>query len=156
MSIVLNDDSLTVEKVVHIARAGEAVELDPAALERIKVCRAMLEEKLAARAVMYGTNTGIGEFAEIVLDDDQVEKFQKFLVYNHSAGIGEPAPLETVRAAIAGRINVHAHGHSGVPPEIPLTLVEMLNRDVTPVMCQNPRCSRGSLGRQLCSSESPM
>ncbi|MGO8684338.1 MAG: HAL/PAL/TAL family ammonia-lyase [Thermoleophilia bacterium] len=141
MSVILNGESLTVEKLVRIARAGEAVELDPAALERIKVCRAMVEEKLAAREVMYGTNTGIGEFSEIVLDDDQVEKFQKFLVYNHSAGIGEPAPLETVRAAMAGRINVHARGHSGVRPEIPLTLVEMLNRGVTPVMCQ-----KGSVG----------
>ncbi len=122
MSIILNGDSLTVEKAVRMARVGEAVELDAAALERIKVCGAMLEEKLAAREVMYGTNTGIGEFSEIVLDDEQVEKFQKFLVDNHSAGIGEPAPLETVRAAVAGRINVHAHGHSGVQPEIPLTL----------------------------------
>jgi histidine ammonia-lyase len=64
MPIRLDGSSLSVEKLVSIARHNEPVELDPAALERIMVCRAMLEEKLAAREVMYGTNTGIGEFSE--------------------------------------------------------------------------------------------
>ena len=139
--IILDGSSLTIERLVRIAREGESVELDTAALERIKVCRALLEEKLAAREIMYGTNTGIGEFSEIILSDDQVERFQRFLIYNHSAGIGEPAPQDAVRAAMAGRINVHARGHSGVRPEITQTLVEMLNRGVTPVVCQ-----KGSVG----------
>jgi histidine ammonia-lyase len=141
MSIVLDGTSLSIERLVRIARFNEPVELDPAALTRIKACRAMLEEKLAAHEIMYGTNTGIGEFSEVVLDDEQVRQFQRWLVYNHAAGIGDPAPIETVRAALAGRINVHAHGNSGCRPEITLTLVEMLNRGVTPVVCQ-----RGSVG----------
>ena len=72
MTIVLDGSNLTLEKLVRIAREGERVELAPEALERIKVCRAMLEEKLKAREIMYGTNTGIGEFSEIVLSDEQV------------------------------------------------------------------------------------
>src|SRR5512136_571251 len=149
MTIILNGSELTVEKLVAIARHGEKVELDPAALERIKVCRAMLEEKLAAHEIMYGTNTGIGEFSEKILSDEQVRDFQKYLVYNHAAGIGDPVPLEQVRAAMAGRINVHAHGNSGCRPEITLTLVEMLNKGVTPVVCQ-----KGSVG--ACGDLAPM
>jgi histidine ammonia-lyase len=141
MPIVLNGSSLTIEKLVAIARGNEKVQLDPAALERIKVCRAMLEEKLSNKEIMYGTNTGIGEFSEVLLSDEQVKEFQKYLIYNHAAGIGEPAPVEHVRAALAGRINVHAHGNSGCRLEITLTLVEMLNRGVTPVVCQ-----KGSVG----------
>jgi len=141
MTIPLDGSSLTIEKLVAIARNNEKVELAPAALERIKVCRLMLEEKLARKEVMYGTNTGIGEFSETMLNDEQVKEFQKYLIYNHAAGIGEPAPIEYVRAALAGRINVHAHGNSGCRPEITLTLVEMLNKGVTPVVCQ-----KGSVG----------
>ena len=141
MTITLSGSSLTIEKLVAIARNNEKVELAPEALERIKVCRAMLEEKLANKEVMYGTNTGIGEFSETMLNDEQVKEFQKYLIYNHAAGIGEPAPVEYVRAALAGRINVHAHGNSGCRPEITLTLVEMLNKGVTPVVCQ-----KGSVG----------
>jgi len=149
MSIVLDGSSLTIEKLVQIARHGEKVELHPGALERIKTCRAMLEEKIQAREIMYGVNTGIGEFSEIVLNDSQVKDFQKFLIYNHAAGIGEPASIEAVRGAMASRINVHARGKSGCRPEITQTLVEMLNRGVTPVVCQ-----KGSVG--ACGDLAPM
>ncbi len=141
MTITLDGSSLTIEKLVAIARGGEKVELAPEALERIKICRAMLEEKLANHETMYGTNTGIGEFSETLLTDDQVKEFQRYLVYNHAAGIGDPAPIEHVRAALAGRINVHAHGNSGCRPEITLTMVAMLNQGVTPVVC-----AKGSVG----------
>ncbi len=149
MTIVLDGSNLTLEKLVRIARHGEKVELHPDALGRIHACRAMLEEKLQAHEIMYGTNTGIGEFSEVVLDDEQVKQFQRYLIYNHAAGIGEPVPIEYVRAAMAGRINVHAHGNSGCRPEITLTLVEMLNKGVTPVVCQ-----KGSVG--ACGDLAPM
>ncbi|MBI4471168.1 MAG: aromatic amino acid lyase [Acidobacteria bacterium] len=141
MSVVLDGSSFTIERLVAIARFGEKVEVAPEALERIAACRRMLEDKLAKKEIMYGTNTGIGEFSERVLNDQQVKEFQRYLIYNHSAGIGDPAPLEEVRSALAGRINVHAHGKSGCRPEITLTLVEMLNKGVTPVVCQ-----KGSVG----------
>jgi histidine ammonia-lyase len=141
MTIVLEGAGLTLERLMRIARGRERVELHPQALERIRACRKMLEEKIQAHEIMYGVNTGIGEFSEIVLSDDQVREFQRYLIYNHAAGIGDPAPEEHVRAAIASRINVHAHGNSGCRPEITLTLVEMLNKGVTPVVCQ-----KGSVG----------
>jgi histidine ammonia-lyase len=141
MPITIDGSSLTVEKLVAIARNNERIELAPEALERIKICRAMLEDKLAKKEIMYGTNTGIGEFSEKILNHEQVKEFQKYLIYNHAAGIGDPAPIEHVRAALAGRINVHAHGNSGCRPEITLTYVEMLNKGVTPLVCQ-----KGSVG----------
>jgi histidine ammonia-lyase len=149
MTIVIDGTGLTVEKLTLIARQGERVELHPGALERIKACRAMLEEKIAAHEIMYGVNTGIGEFSERVLNDEQVKQFQKYLIYNHAAGIGEPCPIEHIRGAMAGRINVHAHGNSGCRSEITLTLVEMLNKGVTPVVCQ-----KGSVG--ACGDLAPM
>ena len=141
MSILLDGSGLSVEKLVRIARFGEKVELSPEALERIQTCRRMLEDKVRAHEIMYGVNTGIGEFSEVVLSDEQVQQFQRYLIYNHAAGIGEPAPIEYVRGAMASRINVHAHGNSGCRAEITQTLVEMLNRGLTPVVCQ-----KGSVG----------
>jgi len=149
MSVVLDGSSLTIDALVRIARHGEKVELHTKAVERIKICRAMLEDKLRAHEIMYGTNTGIGEFSEVVLDDEQVKQFQRYLIYNHAAGIGEPAPVEYIRAAMAGRINVHAHGNSGCRLEITETLVNLLNKNVTPVVCQ-----KGSVG--ACGDLAPM
>ncbi|MCD4725146.1 MAG: aromatic amino acid ammonia-lyase [Bacteroidales bacterium] len=141
MTLVIKGAGLTIEDVVNVARHNEKVELHPEALTRIKVCRAMLERKIDAGEIMYGVNTGIGEFSEVVLNDEQVEDFQKYLIYNHAAGIGDPMPLEYVRGAMLGRINVHAHGNSGCRPEITQTLLDMLNKGVTPWVCQ-----KGSVG----------
>jgi histidine ammonia-lyase len=149
MTYIVKGEGLTIEDVVRVARHHQQVELHPAALERIKKCRAMLEKKIENREIMYGVNTGIGEFSEVVLNDDQVKDFQKYLIYNHAAGIGDPMPEEWVRGAMLGRINVHAHGNSGVRPEITLTLVEMLNKGVTPYVCK-----KGSVG--ACGDLAPM
>jgi len=141
VSITLDGNTLTIEKLAAIARDGEKVELHPGALERIKTCRAMLEKKIKAREIMYGVNTGIGEFSEVMLTDEQVKQFQRWLIYNHAAGIGDSAPIEHIRGAMASRINVHAKGNSGCRPEITQTLIEMLNKNVTPVVC-----AKGSVG----------
>ena len=141
MTLIIKGAGLTIEDVVNVARNNEKVELHPEAVERIIKCRTMLENKIKANEIMYGVNTGIGEFSEVILDDDQVKDFQKYLIYNHAAGIGDPMPLEYVRGAMLGRINVHAHGNSGCRPEITQTLVDMLNKGVTPWVCQ-----KGSVG----------
>jgi histidine ammonia-lyase len=141
MTYIIKGEGLSIEDVVRVARHREQVELAPDALERIKKCRAMLEKKIDNHEIMYGVNTGIGEFSEVVLDDDQVKEFQKYLIYNHAAGIGDAMKEEYVRGAILGRINVHAHGNSGIRPEITQTLVALLNKGVTPFVCQ-----KGSVG----------
>lgn len=149
MSLIITGQNLKIEDVVKVARHYEKVELHPEAVERINRCRAMLEKKIVAHEIMYGVNTGIGEFSEVVLSDDQVKDFQKYLVYNHAAGIGDPLREEFVRAAMLGRINVHAHGNSGNRIEITQTLVDMLNKRVTPYVCD-----KGSVG--ACGDLAPM
>jgi histidine ammonia-lyase len=149
MTVTIQGRGLTIEDVVRVARHGEEVELAPEALQRIRTCRAMLDRKVEAHEIMYGVNTGIGEFSEVVLDDEQVQQFQKYLIYNHAAGIGEPMPIEHSRAAMLSRVNVHARGYSGCRPEITQTLVALLNAGVTPVMCE-----KGSVG--ACGDLAPM
>ncbi|MGD1080903.1 MAG: histidine ammonia-lyase [Candidatus Sulfotelmatobacter sp.] len=148
-AIVLDGHSLTIEDVAAIARDGQSVDLHLDAIMRINKCRDLLERKIRAREIMYGVNTGIGELSEVVLTSEQAEKYQKFLLYSHAAGCGEPATEENVRAAMLSRLNAHCWGHSGIRLEILRAQVEMLNRGVTPVVCQ-----KGSVG--ACGDLSPM
>ena len=84
MTFIINGSGLTIEKLANVARYDEKVELHPDALKRIVACRAMLEKKIKAHEIMYGVNTGIGEFSEVVLKDNQLKDFQKYLIYNHA------------------------------------------------------------------------
>jgi histidine ammonia-lyase len=149
MTITLDGHSLTIEKVVDVARNKEKIAIHAQAMERIKKCRGLLEEKIKKKEIMYGVNTGIGELSEVVLTQEQVEKYQKYLIYSHAAGYGKPFSTDVVRAAILGRINCHCHGHSGLRPVVVTTLMEMLNKGVTPVVCE-----KGSVG--ACGDLSPM
>jgi len=149
MPVIVSGQGLTIENAVRVARHDEPVELALEALARIKACRALLEDKIEKHEVMYGVNTGIGELSEVALTDEQVRDFQMYLIYNHAAGIGEPAPVEHVRAAMLSRINVHARGHSGCRPEITETYVRLLNAGITPIACE-----KGSVG--ACGDLAPM
>ncbi len=149
MPIVLDGHSLKVEDVVSVARNGEPVGIHRDARSRIEKCRGLLERKIASREIVYGVNTGIGELSEVVLTPEQVGRFQRYLVYSHAAGTGEPMSEEDARAAMLSRLNTHCWGHSGIRTELVDTMVEMLNRAVNPVMCQ-----RGSVG--ACGDLAPM
>lgn len=149
MSIIVTGKNLKIEDVYNVAVRNEKVELHPDALARIKKCRVFLEKRIEAKEIMYGVNTGIGELVNVVLTEEQIKEFQKYLIYNHAAGIGEPFPIEIVRGAMLARINVHANGFSACRPEITETYVAMLNKGVTPVVC-----TKGSVG--ACGDLSPM
>ena len=149
MAVVLDGKSLSIESLVKVARFEEKVVLAPSAEQRINDCRRFVEDRIAARAVMYGITTGIGELSEVILTPEQTRAFQRYLVYSHSAGCGVPLPIEVVRAAMCSRINVLAQGHSGIRLAVVQTLVEMLNRGVTPVVFD-----KGSVG--ACGDLSPM
>jgi len=149
MTQVLDGHSLRVEDVVKVARNREPIKLHEDAVARIRNCRGLLEHKIQTREIMYGVNTGIGELSEVVLTPEEVEKYQRFLLYSHAAGCGDPCTEEDVRAAMVARLNTHCWGHSGIRNEVVQTQVEMLNCGVTPVVCQ-----KGSVG--ACGDLSPM
>ncbi|MGC8926866.1 MAG: HAL/PAL/TAL family ammonia-lyase [Myxococcota bacterium] len=149
MSVIITGKNLKVEDVYRVAVLGEKIELHPDAIDRIKKCRAFIEKKIEEKEIMYGVNTGIGELVSVVLNEEQIKQFQKYLIYNHAAGIGEPVPIPHVRAAMLSRINVHAQGYSACRPEVTLTYVDMLNKGVTPVVC-----TKGSVG--ACGDLAPM
>ena len=148
-AIVIDGSHLTIDDVACVARDGNPVVLAQAARERIQRCREFVEGRIAGGAVMYGINTGIGELADVALAPGQIKDFQRYLVYSHSAGCGQPLAAEVVRAAMCSRINVLAKGHSGVRGIVVDTLIEMLNKGVTPIVFD-----RGSVG--ACGDLSPM
>jgi histidine ammonia-lyase len=149
MPVELNGSGLTIHDVEAVARNRDNVSVSKDAWQRIETCRNMIQRKIDDHEVMYGVTTGIGEFSEVVLNPQQVSEFQKYLIYSHAAGIGEPMVEEVVRGAMVGRINVHCHGNSGGRHEVTEQIVNMLNRGITPITA-----AKGSVG--ACGDLSPM
>ncbi|RME07314.1 MAG: histidine ammonia-lyase [Anaerolineae bacterium] len=139
--IVLDGEHLTPEQVVAVARHGERVRLDEQARRRVARGHAWVEDMLTADRPVYGINTGFGIFAERQISGRDAARLSRNLILSHAVGTGDPLPQEVVRAAMLIRANTLAKGHSGVRPEVIETLLDMLNRGVTPVIP-----SQGSLG----------
>jgi histidine ammonia-lyase len=120
------------------------VRLAPEASARIDAARAVVEaiQRGGDQApAVYGVNTGFGFLADVRISAAQVRELQRNLIRSHAAGVGEPLSDEVVRGMLLLRAEVLARGHSGVRREIAELLVEMLNREVHPII---PR--QGSVG----------
>jgi histidine ammonia-lyase len=139
--IVLDGNSLTLEQMIAIAQDFEPVTIAPAAVDRVRASRAVVDRFAHGDAPVYGINTGFGSFAEVRIPADSLDTLQVNLLRSHAAGVGEPLSIPAVRATMALRANVLAKGYSGVRPDTLQHLVELLNRRVHPVVP-----SRGSVG----------
>src|SRR5215471_19289752 len=139
--ILLDGRSLTLEDLLRIADTGERVEIAPAARERVRASRAVVERRAADDQPAYGINTGFGSFADVKIASSALETLQLNLLRSHAAGVGDPLPVRAVRATMALRANVLAKGFSGIRLETLEALLAMLNAGVHPRVP-----SRGSVG----------
>lgn len=137
----LDGRSLTLEALQAVVAGGEQVALAPQARQRIEAARQTVEAALTADAPIYGVNTGFGDLANIRIEEDRLRELQRRLLLSHAAGMGEPLADGAVRAMLLLRANALAAGHSGVRPEVIERLLELLNRDMLPVVP-----ARGSVG----------
>ncbi len=138
--IVLDGQTLTLEAIAAVAD-GAPVTLAAAARDAVAASRAVIDRAAAGDVAVYGVNTGFGSFAQTRIDKADLDALQMNLVRSHAAGVGEPLPVRTVRAAMALRANVLAKGHSGIRPETLDALIALLNAGVHPFVP-----SRGSVG----------
>ena len=139
--ILLDGNTLKLEDIRDVAFRHRAVGLDPAALERVKAARALVDRIAEGDEPAYGINTGFGTLAEIRIDKKDLRELQRNLIVSHAAGVGAPLPIPEARALLLLRCNVLSKGFSGVRPETLHLGLEMLNRGVTPVVPD-----RGSVG----------
>jgi histidine ammonia-lyase len=137
----LTGRGLTIDNVIEVARGRRKVELAPEAVERMRASRAVIERLVADGATVYGVTTGFGDLADVRIEPAQTRDLQRNLVRSHAAGVGDPLPVDVVRAMLLLRANTLAVGLSGVRVELAQLLVDMLNATVHPVIP-----SRGSVG----------
>jgi histidine ammonia-lyase len=132
--------SLRIEDVVEIARGARAT-LSDDVLGRVDAARQVVVAAVEAGSVVYGVTTGFGFLANVRLTRDHSTALQHGLLRSHAVAVGNELSAEEVRAMLALRAHVLALGHSGVRRDVVLRFVDMLERDLLPVVPE-----QGSLG----------
>ncbi len=139
--VMIDGQSLTIDKVLEVSRFGYKVELSQEAKDKVIKARKFVDEIVDSKRVVYGITTGFGKFSDVVISKEETKDLQRNLIISHSCGVGNPFSEEIARAIMLLRVNNLAKGHSGVQPTTIDTLVQMLNKGVHPIIPE-----KGSLG----------
>jgi histidine ammonia-lyase len=132
--ISVDGESLTIDDVVQVSRNCEKVTLSPESTKRMEESRKAVLRIVESGAIAYGINTGFGDLASVVIPENDLLELQKNLVRSHCAGVGDNLAVEDVRASILLRANSLARGYSGVRVQVVETLLEMLNKELHPLV----------------------
>jgi histidine ammonia-lyase len=141
LTVTIGAAPIGIGDVVRIARDGARVMLAPQARARVAAARAVVERLAQSAAPIYGVNSALGANTGQRLAGDDLVAYQARAVRARAVGVGPAYPAESVRAMMAARIAGMAAGGSGVSPAVLDALIELLNRDVHPIV---PRV--GSIG----------
>ncbi len=139
--IEIDGEHLTIENVTEVACHHAKVTLNSAARSRMENSEKAVCALIEKDEPIYAINTGFGPFRDKKINKRQVGKLQINLFRSHAVGVGDPFSEDVVRAAMVIRANTIAKGYSGARPCIVDTLLEMLNRKVTPFVPE-----KGSVG----------
>jgi len=139
--VTLDGSSLNLDKVVQAARLNAPVTISPSALERTLRGSKTLDQLLNEKDVIYGVNTGFGALSDLKIPRESLELLQINLIRSHAASVGPGHSTEIVRALMLLRANTLLIGNSGVRPEIPETIVSLLNGHIHPFVPE-----KGSVG----------
>ncbi|MBI2325189.1 MAG: aromatic amino acid lyase, partial [Chloroflexi bacterium] len=120
--------------VIGVARRSVAIGLERHAEERVQAAEKLVAEILKRDEPVYGVNTGFGDLSTVRIPAADVRTLQRNLVRSHAVGVGDPLPIDAVRAIMLLRANTLAAGRSGVRKELLELLIDMLNRGVHPVI----------------------
>ncbi len=132
--ITIDGENLKIEDVVNIARNEVKVKIADSSIPKVLKSREVIEKILKEERVVYGINTGLGELVKVRIPEEKAKELQVNLVRSHSSGVGKYMDDEIVRAAMLIRANSLLKGFSGVRIDVIDTLVEMLNKNITPIV----------------------
>lgn len=138
---ILDESPLGPEHIPLIL-SGVPVRLSSSLTERIRRCRAYLDQKMAdPQHLFYGINTGFGYLQHVRIDGGELQALQENLLKSHACGMGEEVPAEIVRLMLIFKSRSLGMGHSGVQELTVQRLIDFYNEDMLPVVY-----TQGSLG----------
>jgi histidine ammonia-lyase len=132
--VVVDGSALSIADVVAVAKGQARARLSPDVPERMEASRQVVLKALTGDRPVYGVNTGFGALADTPVGERDLAALQGAIVRSHAAAVGEPLADETVRALLLLRARTLAAGYSGVRSELPKRLLELLDKNLLPVV----------------------
>ena len=139
--IEINGSNLDIYTFSKVVLDYEKIQISESSKKLVDNARKYVEEVLESEVPTYGINRGFGKLSDVSIKKSEVSKLQENLIKSHACGVGFPFPESVVRGMLLLRINALIKGFSGIRLKAITKMVELLNKNLTPVVF-----SQGSLG----------
>ena len=139
--IIIDGKSLTLEQIEYFLHENPDIALSKESVQKIKKSRALVEKWVSREESIYGVTTGFGEFSNVRISKENIQKLQENLILSHAVGCGENLPPMIVKIMMLLRLNALARGYSGIRLETLELLIGMMKHNIIPVIP-----SQGSVG----------
>ena len=134
-------ESLTVDKVIAIAKGQLKAELITDAIAKVNACRSKVETMASSHKAVYGINTGFGPLCDVQITPVETSKLQENLIITHAVGVGNPIDKELSKIMMICKVHALSQGFSGIRLEVIERILYFIENDLLPVVPE-----QGSVG----------
>ncbi|KXX71701.1 histidine ammonia-lyase [Flammeovirga sp. SJP92] len=115
---------------------NEQIILNPSAKKKIIENYNFLQE-FSSDKIIYGINTGFGPMAQYKVNESDQIQLQYNLIRSHASGGGKKITLLHAKSLLLCRLNTFLQAKSGVHIELIHLMIELLNRNIIPVIYEH-------------------
>lgn len=139
--LVITPGDLNYQQLKTIYHSPIQLQLASKSIKKINAANIFLQNQLNTTKQIYGLNTGFGMLAQQQITQSEIAQLQKNLILSHAIGSGALLPENTVRLALALKINALSQGHSGIRLALIEFLIDLHNQNILPCIP-----AKGSVG----------
>ena len=134
VALIISDKPLSWKDISSFSVSKKTLRLSKKSKELIKASNDTLRSMLKNGELIYGVNTGFGKLSSVSIDKSDINQLQLNLVRSHAAGLGKPFDAGIVRIIMVLKILSWSKGYSGIRLKLVSQLVNMLNKDILPLI----------------------
>lgn len=134
-------DNFTIKDVITILEDPQRAALNDEARQKILKSQDNVRKIVESDRTVYGINTGFGPLCDVKISEEQTAQLQYNLIISHAVGVGKPIDKELSKVMMIAKIHALSRGFSGVSLEVIERMIEMLQKDLIPVVPE-----QGSVG----------
>jgi histidine ammonia-lyase len=133
-TLFIDGHSLRLEDLADFTAGRARVMASEDAITRVRHCADFCARLADDETPHYGINTGFGKFARVHIRREDAVELQHNLLRSHATAAGPLLDRDTVRLMLLLRANSLLAGHSGASPELVTMILELIARDITPMV----------------------
>ncbi|MGV4414395.1 histidine ammonia-lyase [Chryseobacterium sp. T1] len=134
-------DTFTFQDVLEICKDPKKAILNEEAKDQIIKSQQNVQKIVESDRTVYGINTGFGPLCDVKISEEETAQLQHNLIISHAVGVGKPIDKELSKIMMIAKVHALSKGYSGVSLTLIERLIEMLEKDIIPVVPE-----QGSVG----------